>query len=280
MHTIELNQFAAMNMIYNRHSFAYFLDSLERLEIRNFELWTGAPHLCHLFSSLADAQKVRREVLRRDLKIVCVTPEQVMYPYNIAAADQGLRSASLEYFYKYIDMTAELGVDKMLCCAGWGDYQDDTSEAWKRSVDGLQKMNRRAEQAGIILAFEILCPFESNLVNNLETTERMMQEITSDSFRLCVDTVPVRLGQNTLDEFFSIFGGRICHVHLTDGTPTGHVPFGTGSHPLKEHLEALSKYNYDGFITLEIGDTSWSAKPEQATRIGFESVKQLLPFKT
>jgi len=45
----------------------------------------------------------------------------------------------------------------------------------------------------------------------------MMDEIQSEVFKLCVDTVPVRLGGNTLDDFFEEFGKRICHVHLTDG---------------------------------------------------------------
>lgn len=277
MNEITIDQFAAMNMVYNRHSFSYFLDSMERLGVKNFELWTGAPHLVNFISSMSDASAVRREIEKRGMNIVCVTPEQVMYPYNIAAANKELREWSLEYFYKYIDQTAQLGVDKMLCCAGWGNYDESKEDAWKRSVDGLNSMTEHAQQAGIILAFEILCPYESNLVNNLETTEKMMNEIKSDSFKLCVDTVPVRLGGNTLGEFFERFKDKICHVHLTDGTPIGHVPCGLGDHPVKEHLLALSKYDYKGYVTLEIGDTSWSVEPEKATRIGFDTVKKILP---
>jgi len=268
-----------MNMVYNRHSFFYFLDSMERLGIKNFELWTGAPHLFQSIHSMADANMVRKEVEKRSMKIVCVTPEQVLYPYNIAAANKELREWSLKYFYKYIDQTAQLGVDKMLCCAGWGNYDESIEEAWKRSVDGLNRMTERAQKAGIVLAFEILCPYESNLVNNLETTERMMNEIKSNFFKLCVDTVPMRLGGNTLEEFFEKFKNRICHIHLTDGTPTGHVPCGLGTHPVKKYLLSLSKLDYKGYVTLEIGDTSWSTEPEKATKIGFDTVKKNLRMK-
>lgn len=271
-----MSQFAAMNMVYNRHSFDFFLDSLERLQIQNFELWAGAPHLNHFIGSQSDVNAVRKEVKRRNMHIVCVTPEQVMYPHNIAAADRELRAFSLDYFLKYIDMTAELGADKMLCCAGWGNYDEPVTEAWKRSVDSLEIMTYRAEEAGILLAFEILCPFESNLVYDLKTTKWMMEEIKSEAFQLCVDTVPVRLGGNTLADFLKTFGERICHIHLTDGTPTGHVPYGLGNHPCREHLQALENYGYDKYITLEIGDTTWTVEPEQATRIGFETIKQQL----
>ena len=273
---IRMEQFAAMNMIYNRHSFSFFLDSLERLEIENLELWTGAPHLNNFISSLSDAGKVRREIEKRGKRIVCVTPEQVMYPHNIAAGNKELREWSLKYFLSYIEMTAELGADKMLCCSGWGDYDEDREEAWKRSVESLWKMTEKARSCGIVLAFEILCPFESNLVNDLASTKRMMEEIQEDCFRLCVDTVPVRLGGNTLDEFFDIFGKRICHVHLTDGTPTGHVPCGTGDHDVKAHIDALNRNEYQGAVTLEIGDTSWSVEPELATKIGFDTVRKIL----
>ncbi len=273
MENLRLEQFAAMNMVYNRHSFSYFLESLERLGIGNFELWTGAPHLNHFIFSQSDAKAVRKELERRKKKIVCVTPEQVMYPHNIAAADKELREFSVQYFLRYIDMTEELGADKMLCCAGWGNYDEPADLAWRRSVASLERLVRRAEQVGITLAFEILCPFESNLVYNLETTKRMMDEIDSPVFRLCVDTVPVRLGGNTLGQFFEQFKERICHVHLTDGTPAGHVPLGMGTHPKEEHLAALDANGYDGYVTLEIGDTSWAADPEKATAMGFAALK-------
>ena len=128
-------------------------------------------------------------------------------------------------------MASELGIDKMLCCAGWGDLDEDVEEAWKRSMDSLDKMLAHAHKAGVQLAFEILCPFESNLVYDLPTVARVMDTFQDNMFGLCVDTVPIRLSGATLEAFFEAFGPRICHVHLTDGRPTGHMPAGLGDHP-------------------------------------------------
>lgn len=61
---ISLQQFAAMNMVYNRYSFSYFLDSMQRLNVSNFELWTGAPHLNCMFQTMADAASVRKSRAR------------------------------------------------------------------------------------------------------------------------------------------------------------------------------------------------------------------------
>lgn len=276
MKQLTIDRFAAMNMVYQRYSFESFLDSLDRLEINNFELWTGAPHLNNLVESLSDAEKVRKQVERRQKRIVCVTPEQCLYPHNIAAVDDGLRKYSLDYFLSYIDMTAQLGCDKMLCCAGWGNYDEDPQLAWNRAVDSLKRMTERAQERGIILAFEILCPSESNLVNDLESTKRMMDEIQSPNFQLCIDTVPIRLSGARVEDFFDTFGKRICHLHLTDGTPTGHLPTGLGDHPITHYLRVIEENDYAGDITLEIGNPAWYPNPEEATKISFETVKNSL----
>lgn len=56
MGKLGLNQLAAMNMVYNRYSFTYFLDSLERMGVKQFELWAGAP--ISVISSKASAMRV------------------------------------------------------------------------------------------------------------------------------------------------------------------------------------------------------------------------------
>ena len=79
----------------------------------------------------------------------------------------------------------------------------------------------------------------------------------------------------TKEDYFEEFGSRISHFHLTDGTPAGHVPCGTGEHPVSEYLDVLQRYGYSGYITLEIGDTGCCIDPEKATRTGFETVRNL-----
>lgn len=278
MKPITSEQLAGMNMHYQRHSFDYFLNSMQRVGIKRFELWSGAPHLYPFIASLSDIGKLRREVQSRNLEIVCVTPEQVLYPYNIAAADPDLRSLSLDYFNRHIAITAELGVDKMLCCSGWGNYDEDREEAWKRAVDGLVELANSAKKNGIKLAFEILGPQETNLVSSLESTRRIMNEIQLSEITLCVDTVPVKVENYRLADFFEIFGKRISHIHLTDGNPAGHVAYGMGSHDLDEHLDALSQFEYDGSITLELGDLGYTIDPERYTKQGFDHVSRKLPF--
>ena len=276
MKTIELKQFAAMNMIYSRFTFEYFLDSMDRLGVKSFELWTGAPHPNNFVPSMRETSGLKREIARRGLKVVCLTPEQCLYPHNIAVKNPELREYSVNYFNDYIDMASELEIDKMLCCAGWGDYDDDVEESWKRSFESLEKMLERAKRRGVRLAFEILCPSESNLVYDLDGVKRMMDHFRDDLFGLCVDTVPVRLSGSSLEAFFDAFGKRICHVHMTDGTPTGHLPTGKGEHPIEHYIDVLGERGYEGWITLEIGNPAWQDRPHEATEFSFNTIKELI----
>jgi protein FrlC len=273
---MELNRFAAMNMVYNKFSFGYFLDSMERLGIGKFEFWTGVPHLFPFISSMGDPGKIRKEIGRRGLSIVCVTPEQVLYPYNIASSNNELRHLSLDYFYKNIEICGNVGADKLLCCSGWGDFDGDRETAFARAIDGLGLMEKRAKELGVTLAFEVLSTFETNLACDLTSTKRILDAIPSKNLMLCVDTVAVNMGGNTLDEYLNTFKGRICHFHLTDGSPSGHVPLGLGTLPVKDYIRMLDDAGYTGNITLEIGDTSWADRPEEATRTAFENLKFLL----
>ena len=41
-------------------------------------------------------------------------------------------------------------------------------------------------------------------------------------------------------------------------------------------LRDMQRYQYEKYITLEIGDTSWAAEPEHVTQFGFDTIKRFL----
>lgn len=199
----------------------------------------------------------------RGLTIACVTPEQCIYPYNIASAQDDFRQASVDYFCGWIRQAAELEAPKMLCGPGWGLLDQPVEQAWRYAVDSLEKMTREAQKRGVTLAFEILLPNESNLVNDLASTCRMMKEIDDPHLMCCIDTVPVCREGKTLEDYFAALGQRIVHIHLNDGTPTGHLTWGDGDQPLREHLDTLERWDYAGAITLELGAGRYYQQPEE-----------------
>ncbi len=272
---LDFTQIAAMNLHYQRVGFHTFLDSLEELDIKSFELWAGSPHFC-VTDSYSPPVKAMKKVLReRGFKAVCLTPEQCEYPYNIAAREDILRKRSCDYFTTYLEWAAELEIDKMLLTSGWGYYDETQEEAWKRCLDSIDIILSRAQELGVAIAFEILLPEESNLVNSLESTLRVMRAFPSRFMQCCLDTVPVCFEGKTLAEYFSHpeLKDRISHIHLNDGEPDGHLTWGDGSQPLEEHLETLDEVGYSGHMTLELGDTGYFEDPHGALRRGLETLR-------
>ena len=261
-----------MNMIYSHHSLNYMLDSLARIGIKRFELWAPCCHFDLNVPTLRDVSRLRSMVYGRGFEITCVTPEQCAYPYNIASDDAYIRRRAVAHFESYLDVAAELGVGKMLCGSGWGNVDEDLQEAWRRAADSLSELAAYAEQAGVDLAFEILNPYETNLVHSLADMKRMSDEIKSPRFKLCIDTVPVELDGKKLSDFFDAFGPQIIHIHMTDGDPIGHVPPGRGRYDMAAYFKTLRSNDYQGDVTIEICDMAWSNEPEHATRIGYENL--------
>ena len=166
------------------------------------------PHLYADDVSAADVARVRREIERRGLRLVCYTPEQCMYPVNWAAADASTRERSVRYFERSLEIAAELGAGMMLVSSGWGYRTEPPGDAWRRSRDPLQRVAETASDLGMNLVLEAFQPVESNLVVDLASLRRMLAEIDSPRVRACLDTVSMAVAGDTIDEYFVALGDR------------------------------------------------------------------------
>src|SRR5579884_1864280 len=144
-------QLAAMNITYRHYPFEVFLDSMVELEITAFELWGGIPHFYTGYASNAEILALKEQVRSRVLTICCFTPEQSVYPFNLAARDQKVRDLSIAYFKSCIYTAVELDVPLMLITSGMGYYSEPQQEAWKRSADSIAQLASIAERQGITL---------------------------------------------------------------------------------------------------------------------------------
>lgn len=102
---------------------------MKRLEIENLELWAGEPHLFVYRNALRNIRTLKKEIRIRGLKVICYTPEQCVYPYNLAASDDHWRKISIDYFTDNLYAALELGADKMLVTSGIGDFSRSQEES-------------------------------------------------------------------------------------------------------------------------------------------------------
>jgi fructoselysine 3-epimerase len=272
---MKIEQLAGMNLHYLRYSLDYFLDSMEKLEIPNIELWGGFPHFYAEDVSLADAKALKRKITDRKLQLVCYTPEQLMYANNIASKSAAVRKRSLTYYENNIELAAELGTNYMLMTAGTGPFNEEAAPYWEISCESLARLASKAEQAGVTLLLEALQKFESNIINRSDQLKIMLQEVNSPSLKGMLDLVGMHARGEGIQDYLTNIG-EICHIHLIDGTPTGHIIPGEGQLPLKEYIRQITEVGYEGYYALELCSSKYFLDPHQAVAASLEYVKKHL----
>ena len=273
---MKILKIAGMNITFRHYPFQYFLDCMNRLEISSIELWAGEPHLYVYRNILGNIRKIKREINSRNINIVCYTPEQCIYPFNIAATDSHWRKTSIEYFKENLYAAAELETTMMLITSGIGDFSISREESWKYASDSIHQIAKVAESEGIVLALEPLTQFESNLIIDSQGVKKMIEEIQSPSLKGMIDTVAMQLAGETPDDYFSILP-ELSHFHLIDGDgqSDAHLALDDGGLNWREYLTSLENHHYNGACTLEIMGSSYYRNPQETVRKSVEKIKEL-----
>lgn len=269
-------KFAGMNITFRHFPFEYFLNSMEGLEISDIELWGGEPHFYVYRNCLGNIRKARKEIRTRNLNIVCYTPEQCVYPFNIAALDADWRQKSVEYFKENLYTALELGTNMMLITSGIGDFSVSMEESWKYASDSIYQLAKIAEHEGMTLTLEPLTSFESNLIIDSRGVKKMIEEIQSPSLKGMIDTVAMHLAGETPDDYFNALPD-VCHFHLIDGdgTSDAHLALDDGILNWREYLTSLQNHYYEGACTLEIMGPGYYKNPQDAVMKSLKKIKEL-----
>jgi protein FrlC len=261
--TLRLDQVTGSNFSYQHRPLAECFDDLAELGRDRVELWGIAPHLHVPWASDAEARGIRRLAADRGLSILCLTPEQVMYPVNVASPDTRLRAASVAMFRRAAELAVELGATRLFLTPGRGFESEPVAAAWRRSVDAIGEIAAYAGTLGLDCVLEPLQRVESNLVNSAADAARMIGEIAAPNLGVALDTVAMTVAGDDVDAYFAELGELVRHVHLIDGTPAGHLAWGAGDLPLGDILAALGRHGYTGPITVELfGDGTYAFDPK------------------
>jgi fructoselysine 3-epimerase len=234
------------------------------------------------------ADAVRQMVAASGLELVCLTPEQMIYPINVVV-DQAepfdgpvLRARSRRMLELSVDAAAALGCSKVVVVTPtWQWTRDDGSyrRATKREVidAGIGEIERlvgHAEDRGVTVLFEPLVHHDTNGIETIEETALLLDRVTSPNLALMVDMghVAVTANRHGFDpvgyfrEHFERFGPRILHVHVDDnhGAIDSHLAPGEGSVDLAGMTRVLAEFGYDGWLSAELGILGEYAMPELA----------------
>lgn len=273
---INREQIAGMNIHYLFYPLEYFLDIQKEVGIKTIELWAGAPHFYLDTMGYQDCKAVKRKIEDRGLQVKVFTAENCTYQYQVAAQTPELFEKSFQYFSNGLRAAAELGCPIMQINSGWGYWNEEREEAWKRSREMLSRLAEEAVKYDIRLAMESLRPQESQLVITLKDAKRMFDEVNHPNLKILIDTTAMSVAGETIDDWFDVFGDNIIHTHFIDSNPYGHLAWGFGNRSMKEYLEALARHNYTGYLGQELTEFDYFENPAEIDRKNMAVYEQFI----
>jgi len=246
---------------------------MENFQIKYIEIWGGSPHLYYEDITQEKLCKIKDKIASRGMKISAFTPEQVLYPYNIAAREPEIRKRSIEYFKKNIQIAVELEAPILLINAGWGYLDESKEEAWKRSMESLSIIAEYALKHEITLALEPLTKISSNLINYSDELAQMISEVKSPVLSGMLDVGQMAILGETVEDYFKALGKSPVYIHIMDGKPEGHLAFGDGILPVEHYINEAIRLGYEGYFAMEINDRRYYLEPDYAIGKSLEKLK-------
>ena len=252
------------NYSYGLYSLDYFLESMNRLEQTNIEFWGAGPHLYQDECSVSDVEKIVKKIRKHDLQVICYTPEQCMYPVNIASRDKTIHAWSLRYLKRSLEIASQMESPRTLVTIGQGYRNESRDEAWKRCRESLLELAEYAGKMGTVIMLEHLTRTTTNLCVTAAQLKSMMDEVEGPYLKAMVDVDMAARVVEGPREYLEAMGNTIQHVHFVDGMPGGHLALGDGILPLEQYMNDLNSFGYDQYLTLEILSDRYHENPEPA----------------
>lgn len=278
---LSADQLIGANFSFQHYPFEEVARIMQGFGVTEMEIWGIAPHLDLFHADAARITRVRRALDDHGLRLRCLTPEQVVYPVNIASGDDAYRQASIARFCRAAEICAELGGRYLFLTPGRGFENEPAERAWDRSAEALRQIAAHAGRLGLRCLLEPLQRRESNIARTAAELRRLMDMVAADNMDAVLDTVAMACAGDTVEEYLTLFGARLAHVHVVDGTPAGHLVWGEGGLPLGDYLARLARGGYAGALSFEpFGDGSYALDPVAAwTRNMAAIAPHLAPVK-
>lgn len=262
---LSADQLIGSTFSFQHWPFEQVAEALAEAGMTRAELWGIAPHLDLYHADAARIAGVGRALQANGLALHCFTPEQVLYPVNIASGDAAYRAASVAHFFRAAEICAELGGKYLFLTAGRGFESEAPEVAWSHAVESLDRIADHAAGLGLRCLLEPLQRTESNILHDAADLDRMLTELGRDDIDVVLDLVAMACAGDDVAGYFGRFGARIAHVHVVDGTPAGHLVWGDGSLPLAGYIAELALAGYRGTLSFEpFGDGSYALDPAAA----------------
>ena len=195
-----------------------------------------------------------------DIRRQCWMTEQ----FSVLGVDKGYFPPVIASHEKALAFAQELQSPLMQLISGGALLEDDPEQSRSRSMDGICRLTKLAERAGVKLVLEA----DPNCtIANTNDQLRAIREIASPQLSGMIDTNALALNGENFSTAAELPGRDLCHVHFIDiDLPKNGMCLapGDGTLPMKDYLKVLSDCGYTGGITPELWGTTYHHCAQQA----------------
>ncbi|GMQ30459.1 sugar phosphate isomerase/epimerase family protein [Algoriphagus confluentis] len=174
---------------------------------------------------------------------------KVLQGLTLTDPDPEIRKRAIDYIAEMIDFGAQFGAPAII-----GSMQGNIPSGHSKEdaldllADGLSQLGKIAKSAGVILIYEPLNRYESNLINTLKAGSEFLKRNQLGAIRLLADLFHMNIEEDNMAQSILDFGQYIGHVHFAD---SNRKPMGFGHTDMPPIAAALKEINYSGYISAE-----------------------------
>ena len=175
------------------------------------------------------------------------TPER-----DLVSSNPAIRANTVAYIKGNVDFAAELGA-KIVTLTPTACMkikpEVDIEQEWAWAVAGAREAAQYAFDHGVRLALEPWNRYESYLVNRLDQSIRMVDEVDNPGIGVMADTFHMSIEDKDIPGAIRSAGKRLAHVHLAD---SNRAAPGEGFLDFTPIVEAIRDVNYQGVCSFEL----------------------------
>ncbi|MFN9720317.1 MAG: TIM barrel protein [Planctomycetota bacterium] len=173
----------------------------------------------------------------------------VIHQLSLCDADSSRRREAIDFIRAIISAGAEFGAPAIIGSMQ-GRWNDTTPRetAIQYLQEALEELGRYAEQCDVVLHYEPLNRYETNLANTMAAGVEILRPLSTTNVRLLADLFHMNIEESNIATALVECGKWIGHVHFVDSSRQA---------PGRAHLdfahvaEALREIGYDGYASAE-----------------------------
>ena len=190
---------------------------------------------------------------------------------TLTSNDQAVRERALSFIKEMIDVAAPFGAAVILgSMQGRAEGAVSRSDALNYLGEALTALADHAHNQNVILLYEHLNRYETNLLNRIEDVLPFIKPF-GGRVKILADLFHMSIEEASIADAIRAGGDLIGHVHFAD---SNRRPAGLGHTDFEAIFRALRDINYTGYVSAEAFPYP---DPDSAARQTIESFRKLHP---